>query len=41
MSEQITCIEPMEIGGEWSRKAGYKVTTTEQEITLLIDDEAD
>lgn len=43
MSEQITAIEKYE--GEWpgcygGREAGFQITTTEQTITLAIDDEA-
>lgn len=43
MAEQITAIEPYEgapDGRSWGREAGFRVITTEQTITLAIDDES-
>lgn len=36
--ELITRIDAYEGGSEWDREAGFQVTTTEQVITLAIDD---
>ena len=41
MTELITKIEPIKEKGEyWGNDAGFKITTDDQEIKLLIDDDA-
>jgi hypothetical protein len=40
MSETITAVLPYEGGGRYCREAGFQIVTTEQTITLAIDDES-